>query len=71
MRFPIPAFPTAVSALALLSLASAAPAATYTVGPAAACTHATLQAALDAAANTPGPDVVRIVRSTTWTGIQV
>lgn len=71
MRFPIPAFPAAVSALALLSLASAAPAATYTVGPAAACTHATLQAALDAAANTPGPDVVRIVRSTTWTGIQV
>lgn len=70
MRFPIPAFPAAASALALLSLATAAPAATYSVGPGATCTHATLQAALDAAASNPGPDVVRIVRSTSWTGIQ-
>ncbi|HUD41668.1 MAG TPA: hypothetical protein VMR06_06670 [Dokdonella sp.] len=70
MRFPIPAFPAA-AALALLALATAAPAATYSVGPGATCTHGTLQAALDAAANNPGPDVVRIVRSATWTGIQV
>ncbi len=59
----------------LLALAVALPAvpataATFSVGPGATCTHATLQAALDAAANSPGPDIVKIVRSATWTGIQ-
>lgn len=46
-------------------------AAVFSVGPGANCTHATLQAGLDAAANKPGPDVVRIVRTATWTAIQV
>lgn len=59
----------------LLALAVALPAvpataATFSVGPGATCTHNNLQAALDAAANSPGPDIVKIVRSATWTGIQ-
>ncbi len=66
MRFRIPAF------VLLLGLAQApiATAAIFTVGPASSCTHTTLQAALDSAANNSGADVVRIVRTATWNGIQ-
>jgi hypothetical protein len=46
-------------------------AATFSVGPGATCTHNTLQAALDSAANNSGADVVRIVRTATWNAIQV
>ncbi len=54
--------------VALLAVAPAS-AAVYSVGPGATCTHNNLQAALDAAANNPGPDTVKIVRWD-WTGIQ-
>ncbi|HEY6543541.1 MAG TPA: hypothetical protein VIZ64_01450 [Dokdonella sp.] len=66
--------PTAAIVLAcamLLSFSVAASAATFSVGPGASCTHATLQGALDSAAANSGADVVRVVRTATWTGIQV
>ncbi len=69
MRFRIP-----LLALALLTPALVLPpamAATFSVGPGTDCTHNTLQAALDSAANNTGADVVRIVRTATWSGIQV
>lgn len=58
--------------LALLSLALATPAlaATYRVGAGGAaggCTHASIQAAIDAASANPGPDTVLIARNTSWT----
>lgn len=68
MRFRTAAFQLA---LVLPSLASIASAATFSVGPGATCTHNTLQAALDSAASNSGADVVRIVRTASWTGIQV
>ncbi|MBB5208182.1 hypothetical protein [Chiayiivirga flava] len=58
-------------ALLLLAVAAPAGALTYSVGPGATCTHATLQAAVDAAAANPGPDTVRIVRNATWTAQQI
>jgi hypothetical protein len=70
MRFRIPVFPRA-AALTLLSLTPPATAATFSVGPGTDCTHTSLQAALDSAANNSGADVVRIVRTADWTGIQV
>lgn len=45
-------------------LAGPVAAATYTVGPMAGCTHASVQAALDAAQVTPGTDRIRIVAGT-------
>ena len=56
---------------AALSLALPVSAATFTVGPGGDCTHPTLQAALDSAAANSGADEVRIVRTATWTGIQI
>jgi hypothetical protein len=56
---------------ALLCAGMPAAAATFSVGPGATCTHNTLQAALDSAANNSGADVVRIVRTATWNAIQV
>jgi hypothetical protein len=61
----------ALLATLLLPAASSALAATFSVGPGATCTHTTLQAALDAAAASPGADTVRIVRSATWTAQQI
>src|SRR5690349_2697443 len=70
MHMPTPAFRLMV-ATALLCSAPALSAATFSVGPASDCTHASLQGALGSAANNSGADVVRIVRTATWTGIQV
>ncbi|MBN8482184.1 MAG: hypothetical protein J0L88_11410 [Xanthomonadales bacterium] len=67
MRSTIPA----LTLVAALSLALPVSAATFTVGPGGDCTHPTLQAALDSAAANSGADEVRIVRTATWTGIQV
>lgn len=70
MRFRTTAFQLAL-ALVLPSFAPIAAAATFSVGPGGTCTHNTLQAALDSAAGNTGADVVRIVRTVNWTGIQV
>lgn len=70
MHMPTPAFRFMV-ATALLCSAPALSAATFSVGPASDCTHASLQGALDSAAANSGADVVRVVRTATWTGIQV
>lgn len=70
MRFRIPSFQLA-AALVLTSLAPMAAAATFSVGPGTDCTHTSLQAALDSAANNSGADVVRIVRTATWSAIQI
>ena len=70
MRSAIPALPL-FAALAMAFFTSRATAATFTVGPGADCTHPNLQAALDSAANNSGADEVRIVRTATWTGIQI
>jgi hypothetical protein len=70
MRIRFPAFIPAAT-LALSAFAPTLPAATFSVGPGATCTHNSLQAALDSAANNSGADVVRVVRTATWTGIQV
>lgn len=70
MRFRIPSFQLA-AALVLTSLAPMAAAATFSVGPGTDCTHTSLQAALDAAANNSGADVVRIVRTANWSSIQI
>lgn len=61
----------ALAPLALLFLAPMAAAATFSVGPGADCTHTSLQAALDSAANNSGADVVRIVRTASWSGVQI
>ncbi len=57
----------------LVALFAATPgaAAVFSVGPGGNCTHTNLQAALDTAANSPGADTVRIVRTATWNAIQV
>jgi hypothetical protein len=55
--------------LAVVPLAS--PAAIFTVGSNASCTHSTIQTAIDAAAAAPGPDTVLIARNQTWTGQQL
>lgn len=52
---------------ALLCIAGGAHAATYTVGSDFACTHATVQAAVTAAANAVGDDVIRIARNQSYT----
>ena len=46
------------------TLGSQAVAAVYTVGPMAGCTHASVQAAVDAAELSPGTDQIRIVAAT-------
>lgn len=70
MRFRFHAL-RVVAPLALLFLAPMAAAATFSVGPGTDCTHTNLQAALDSAANNSGADVVRIVRTAKWSGIQI
>ena len=58
-------FPIRFASLFLTGLcAGSAAAAVYTVGPMAGCTHASVQAALDAAQVTPGSDQIRIVAGT-------
>ena len=53
MRFGLSAF-TLATAMCVMPAATAA---TFSVGPNASCTHNTLQAALDSAANNSGADV--------------
>jgi hypothetical protein len=67
MRIGLSAFTLA----AAMCVMPAATAATFSVGPNASCTHNTLQAALDSAANNSGADVVRIIRTANWSGIQI
>ena len=52
--------------VALLSMHGHAGAATFRVGAGSGCTHATIQAAIDAAADTPETDFIRITRSLTY-----
>ncbi len=65
-RSTAPAIPV-LSALIALIAAAPATAAVYSAGLGANCTHTTAQAALNAAAASPGPHTVRIVRTETWT----
>lgn len=60
----------ALSIAAAVSGATPLHAAVFTVGPSTGCTHATLQAALDAADLRPGPDTVRIINAVEWTAQQ-
>lgn len=53
--------------LLALGVAASAQAATYRVGSGVGCTHASIQAALDAAAASAENDVVLITRSASWT----
>ena len=50
----------------LLMAAAPARAAVYAVGPDPGCTHATIQAAIDAAEANPGEDFIRIPHSQVW-----
>lgn len=59
----------AVSALA--ASAGRADAAVYTVGLQSDCSHANVQAAVNAAQSNPGPDTIRVWSSVTWTGQQI
>lgn len=52
---------------ALLCAAGGAHAAIYTVGSDFQCTHGTIQAALDAAGQNPGPDTIRIANNQAYT----
>jgi predicted outer membrane repeat protein len=56
----------ALAAAAILQAATAS-AATYRVGGGGGCTHATIQAAVNAAATNPGFDTIRITRSLSYT----
>lgn len=60
--------PAAVAAvlLAMLLSSASARAATFTVGGDSACTHTTLQAAVNAAQSLPEPSVIRIARSASF-----
>ena len=51
---------------ALLTMAMPAESAVYAVGPGPGCTHATIQAAIDAANANPGDDFVRVPHSQVW-----
>ncbi len=53
--------------IGLVLAAPSAGAAVYVVGTGSGCTHATVQAAINAAQANPGADTVRITRSQTWT----
>jgi predicted outer membrane repeat protein len=57
----------------LLAGTGSLPAATYTVGADAACTHSTLSAALTSAAANPGTDTIRVARNQSYlaTGINI
>ncbi len=57
--------------LALGLVAGTADAAVFTVGNGTACTHGTVQAAVDAAHATPGADTIRISRTVSWTAQQI
>ncbi len=63
--FPCAGLAAAVIGLALLP-AHALHAATYIVGTGSGCTHATVQAAIDAAQANAGPDTVRVTRTQAW-----
>ena len=56
---------------AFLLPASAPHAATYIAGTGNGCTHATVQAAIDAAQTNPGPDTVRVTRTQAWNAQEV
>jgi hypothetical protein len=59
---------------AALLATDGARAATYVVGTpvgSGQCTHATAQAAVNAAATNPGADTIRVTRSATWTAQQI
>ncbi len=77
MRIPYPSgasarvFLNVIGLIGSFGVVQAAAAATFTVGPGTDCTHNTLQAALDSAANNSGSDELRIVRTATWSAIQV
>jgi hypothetical protein len=62
---------TAFSSLLLLLLAAAdeVRAVVYTVGADAACTHASLQAAIDAAQGSPGPDEIQLAGNQSYTAV--
>lgn len=60
-----------LSTMLLLAAARPAAAAIFTVGSGAGCTHATIQAAVDAAAATPGADTIRLTRSQTYSGVAI
>jgi hypothetical protein len=61
-----PLLPLLLFALSLLPLADDSDAAVYAVGAEPGCTHATIQAAIDAAEASPGEDFIRIPHSRTW-----
>lgn len=64
----------ALAALGLIAAGVGGPAdaATYVVGPTASgCTHATPQAAVDAAQANPGSDTIRLTRAGTWSAQQL
>lgn len=58
---------TLAALLAAFGVPSTVPAATFIVGTGSGCTHATIQAAIEAAASSPGADTIRITRSLTYT----
>lgn len=69
-RIPLPHSELRSVALAAVLLATLAPgagAAVFTVGGDAACTTGSLQAAIDAARDSPGPDVIRVASNRTYT----
>lgn len=64
--------PTRVPTILCISLGSlmvavAARAATYNVGSDTACTTTSLQSAINSAANSPGPDLIRVANNQTYT----
>ena len=59
----LPRLATLLLTGAALAAPHAAPAATFVVGAGAGCTHGSIQAAVDAAAASPGFDTIRITRS--------
>jgi hypothetical protein len=63
-----PSTPRWLPFAAILLMAAALPARAnvYAVGPDAGCTHATIQAAIDAAEANPGEDFIRIPHSQIW-----
>lgn len=60
-----------LSAMLLFAAARPAGGAVFTVGSGAGCTHATIQAAVDAAAAAPGADTIRLTRSQTYSGVSI
>lgn len=60
-------FTRAASALVALCVMGSADAVVFTVGAGAGCTTPSLQAAIDAARDTPGPDEIRVASNQTYT----